>query len=201
MSRLLYCHKTLKTPYSMITVVYSHPWSGSFNHAILETVKFQLDFEGLDYNIIDLSVDKFNPAMSADDLKLYSRGETADLLADKYRHILNKTTEIIFIFPIWWGMIPANLKGFFDKALLRGGAFNYDSKGNLIPGLHTNRTLLITTSQGETDDYRPFIEGYLIPYVLNAVGMKNAQWINCEKTSHGSDEIRKEFLKQVAEAV
>ena len=182
----------------MITIVYAHPWTGSFNHAILETVTQQLDFDEENYNVIDLYADGFNPAMTTDDLRLYSKGKTADKNADRYRHILNNTTEIIFIFPIWWGMIPANLKGFFDKTLLRGGAFNYDDNGRLVPVLHIKRTVLITTSQGETAMYKPFIEDYLIPNVLNAVGMTGTQWYNCDRVSHGPEENRKNFLKYIA---
>ena len=92
--------------------------------------------------------------------------------------MLQHTREIIFIFPIWWGMLPANLKGFFDKVLLKGSSFTYDAEGNLIPGLHISRTLIITTSQGDTELYKPYIEGYLIPYILNAVGMNNVMWHN-----------------------
>ena len=182
----------------MITIVYAHPWTGSFNHAILETVTQQLDFDEENYNVIDLYADGFNPTMTTDDLRLYSKGKTADKNADRYRHILSNTTEIIFIFPIWWGMIPANLKGFFDKTLLRGGAFNYDNKGRLVPALHIKRTVLITTSQGETAMYKPFIEDYLIPNVLNAVGMTGTQWYNCDRVSHGPEENRKKFLKYIA---
>ena len=181
----------------MITIVYAHPWTGSFNHAILETVTQQLDFDEENYNVIDLYADGFNPTMTTDDLRLYSKGKTADKNADRYRHILSNTTEIIFIFPIWWGMIPANLKGFFDKTLLRGGAFNYDNKGRLVPALHIKRTVLITTSQGETAMYKPFID-YLIPNVLNAVGMTGTQWYNCDRVSHGPEENRKNFLKYIA---
>ncbi|MBR5898795.1 MAG: NAD(P)H-dependent oxidoreductase [Muribaculaceae bacterium] len=182
----------------MITIVYAHPWTGSFNHAILETVTQQLDFDEENYNVIDLYADGFNPTMTTDDLRLYSKGKTADKNADRYRHILSNTTEIIFIFPIWWGMIPANLKGFFDKTLLRGGAFNHDNKGRLVPALHIKRTVLITTSQGETAMYKPFIEDYLIPNVLNAVGMTGTQWYNCDRVSHGPEENRKNFLKYIA---
>lgn len=181
----------------MTTIVYAHPWAGSFNHAILETVTKQLDFHEENYTVIDLYADGFNPTMTANDLRLYNKGKTADKNADRYRHILSNTTEIIFIFPIWWGMIPANLKGFFDKALLRGSAFNYDNKGQLIPALHIKRTVLITTSQGETDIYRPYIEDYFIPNVLNAVGMIGAQWYNCDRVSHGPDENRKNFLEYI----
>ena len=77
----------------------------------------------------------------------------------------------------------------------------YDAEGNLIPGLHISRTLIITTSQGDTELYKPYIEGYLIPYILNAVGMNNVMWHNCARTSHGTDGNRKNFLKEVSDMV
>ena len=45
----------------MTTIVYAHPWAGSFNHAILETVTKQLDFHEENYTVIDLYADGFNP--------------------------------------------------------------------------------------------------------------------------------------------
>ena len=185
----------------MITIVFSHPWHGSFNHAILEAVTHKLEQEKLNYQIIDLSTDNFNPAMTSEELRLYNKGESNYHLTNKYFRILQHSKEIIFIFPIWWGMLPANLKGFFDKVLLKGSSFRYDSKGNLIPGLHISRTLLITTSQGDTELYKPYIESYLIPYILNAVGMNNVVWRNCARTSHGPDENRKNFIKEVSDMV
>lgn len=185
----------------MITIVSTHPWHGSFNHAILDTITRKLDEEGLDYKVIDLTSDGFNPVMTAKDLSLYSKGESDDRLVKKYRHILQHTDEIIFLFPIWWGSIPAILKGFFDKVLLKGSAFTYSSTGELIPLLKISRTLLISTSQGETAIYRPYIEGYLIPYLLNSVGMTGAEWYNCERTSHGPAENRENFLRQISSLI
>lgn len=185
----------------MITIVFSHPWHGSFNHAVLEAIIQKLKEEKLNYQVIDLSADDFNPAMTSEELRLYSKGESNYPLTNKYLRILKQTKEIIFLFPIWWGMVPANLKGFFDKVLLKGSSFNYDTKGNILPGLHISRTLLITTSQGETEMYKPYIEGYLIPYILNAVGMNNVIWHNCSHTSHGPDENRKTFLNEITSLV
>lgn len=182
----------------MITIVSTHPWQGSFNNAILDTITRKLNEEELDYNLIDLPGDGFNPVMTADDLRLYSKGESNDRLVKKYRHILQHTDEIIFLFPIWWGSIPAILKGFFDKVLLKGSAFTYSSTGELLPMLKISRTLLISTSQGKTSIYRPYIEGYLIPYLLNSVGMTCVEWHNCERTSHGPAENRENFLRQVS---
>lgn len=183
----------------MITIVFSHPWHGSFNHAILEVIIQKLKEEKLNYQVIDLSADNFNPSMTSEELRLYNKGESNYTLTNKYLRILKQTTEIILIFPIWWGMLPANLKGFFDKVLLKGSSFSYDSKGNIIPGLNISRTLLITTSQGETEMYKPYIEGHLIPYILIAVGMNNVTWHNCSHTSHGPEENRKNFLKEISD--
>lgn len=69
----------------MTTIVYAHPWAGSFNHAILETVTKQLDFHEENYTVIDLYADGFNPTMTANDLRLYNKGKTADKNADRYR--------------------------------------------------------------------------------------------------------------------
>jgi putative NADPH-quinone reductase len=51
-------------------VVFSHPYKGSFNKAILEKVKSKLKASEL--AVIDLYEEGFDPVMNADDLKLYS---------------------------------------------------------------------------------------------------------------------------------
>ena len=85
----------------MITIVFSHPWHGSFNHAILETITHKLENEKLNYQIIDLSTDNFNPAMTSEELRLYNKGESNYPLTNKYLRMLQHTREIIFIFPIY----------------------------------------------------------------------------------------------------
>ncbi len=185
----------------MITIIFSHPWHGSFNDAILHTITQRLSLTNRQYQIIDLPADGFNPTMTQSDLQLYSRGATSDPLAEEYGDMLRTSSEVIFIFPIWWGMMPAILKGFFDKVLLRDSAYSYDKSGAMIPRLKISRTLLITTSQSPTRLFFPFIKGYLIPYLLNSVGMNGAEWHNCDQVAHGPTENRKEFLRHIATIV
>ena len=68
----------------MTTIVFSHPWEGSFNRAILDGVEKKLREEKRPYQVINLVVDGFNPTMTVNDLALYNRGETADPLVAKY---------------------------------------------------------------------------------------------------------------------
>lgn len=181
----------------MTTIIFSHPWEGSFNRAILDGVEVKLRKEKRPFQVINLVTDGFNPTMTANDLALYNRGEAADPLVAKYGDMLQGTDVLIIIFPMWWGMMPAIFKGFIDKVLLKGVAYRYSDEGAMLPMLDIRRTLLVTTSQGPTVLYRHFIEDTLISFVLNAVGINGVEWLNCERTAHGPRENREEFLQKV----
>lgn len=186
----------------MTTILYAHPYGGSFNHAILSEIERKLTSENKEYEILDLYADGFNPALEATSLRLYSRGETADPLVERYVRTLLKTDEFIMVFPVWWGMIPAIVKGFFDKVMLSGMAYRYDDGGNLIPDkLQVNRTVMITTSQSDTERFRPFFVGYFKPMVLDAVGLQNLEWYNCPQTAHGPAENRTAFLQMIHDKI
>lgn len=186
----------------MTTVIYAHPYDKSFNHAVLEEVIGQLDAEFKPYSILDLYADGFNPALDASSLRLYSRGESADPLVDKYLQALTDADRVIMVFPIWWAMMPAIIKGFFDKVMLTGTAYKYTDAGQLVPDkINVQKTLLFTTSQSDTETFRQFFEGYFKKNILDAVGLHNAEWYNCNKTAHGPAENRDRFLSLVREKV
>lgn len=183
------------------TIVFAHPWHGSFNKAILDVVIKKLESKSKDYQIIDLNKDNFNPVLQEKDLALYSTGKTTDKLVLRYQKILMETSELIFIFPIWWYDLPAILKGFVDKVLLKNFSYvetKYGLKGLLT---HIHRTIVITTSEHPTW-YLKFlsgnpIKGIFINKTLKGVGLKNTKWLNSEYTSSGKNGKRIKFLRKV----
>lgn len=184
----------------MTTIIYAHPYDGSFNHAVLQEITKSLEKAGQSYTVIDLYADGFNPAIEAPDLRLYSRGETTDPLVEKYLKTLLSTDRLIFIFPVWWGMMPAIVKGFFDKVLLVGSAYRYSEEGALIPDkINIERTLMLTTSQSPADRFKPFFAEYLKETICDAVGFHNLEWIDCEQTAHGPAKNREDFLRIASE--
>ncbi|MBK5722309.1 NAD(P)H-dependent oxidoreductase [Dysgonomonas sp. Marseille-P4677] len=184
----------------MVTILFAHPWHGSFNKAILDTVIKKLEKQDKEYKVIDLPKDNFNPMMQEADLKLYRVGKAADPLVEKYQKILKESDEVIFIFPIWWGLIPADIKGFFDKVFLVNFSHTYE---NGWTPLLTNikRTLVFTTSESPTSKYNNFIEEIIFKGLLYPLGFQNGTWLNSEGTSRGSHDARVAFLQKVEETV
>ena len=54
--------------------------------------------------------------------------------------------HLVFVYPTWWGTIPAQLKGFIDRTFLPGFAFKYRKDSLFWDRLLTNRSarLLVT---------------------------------------------------------
>lgn len=183
----------------MVTIILAHPWHGSFNKAIMDTITEKYDCDNIPYEIIDLHKDEFNPVVSEEELSVYSQGKYIDPIVGKYQDIIKASSELIYIFPMWWSGMPAILKGFFDKVLLKDFAFNYEN--GWTPLLDIKKTTIITTSDQPTENIKKNcgdpIEANLIPSSLYAVGMNNATWLNCDRVAKESDEYRKDFLKKV----
>lgn len=71
------------------------------------------------FKVIDLYKDKFNPVYYLD---------KPDKLTLKYQKLIKESDKLLFIYPVWWFMMPAILKGFFDKVFEAGFAFKYVDK-------------------------------------------------------------------------
>ncbi|MDR2956477.1 MAG: NAD(P)H-dependent oxidoreductase [Prevotella sp.] len=183
----------------MVTIVFAHPWHGSFNKVILDTITSRFDLSGKLYQVIDLHKDDFNPVFSEVELSVYNEGKALDPLILKYQQYIKESDEMIFIFPNWWNTMPAILKGFFDKVLLKDFAFNYE--GGFNPLLNITKTTVITTSEKPSPNFKNVIENGFIGDMLNPVGIRNTTWLSCEGTSKGTDEHRREFLRKVEETV
>jgi NAD(P)H dehydrogenase (quinone) len=188
-----------------ITIVFAHPWHGSFNKAILDAVTQELDKLEKAYQIIDLNKDGFNPVMKESELAVYSKGQSVDPLVLKYQSMLDETNELIFIFPIWWYNIPAILKGFIDKVMLKD--FAYTERPNSLKGKlkHITKTTIFTTSEAPTIYVNLIkgnpIKGVFIKGALNGVGLRNIRWYNNGMTTSGTRKKKEKYLEKVKRAL
>ncbi len=180
----------------MVTIILAHPWHGSFNKAICDTITSKLDSINKAYTVLDLNKDNFNPVLTEKDLALYSKGEYTDPLVGHYQSVLKQSDEVVFIFPIWWNTSPAILRGFLDKVFLVNFSHTYEN--GWTPLLKINKTLVVTTSQVPTEHIASSMENLFLKENLGVVGFKNITWMNCNNVKFSPEEHRKCFLQDVS---
>ncbi len=184
-------------------IILAHPYDKSFNHFIKDEVVSALASHK-DVKVIDLHKDGFDPTLSTEDLRLYMQGKSSDPKVYDYQKDLMDCDELVLIFPIWWYAPPAILKGFLDKVLLPGFAFDeVDQK--LVGKLNQiKRLTVLTTSEVLSEFMRTEvgnpIEMNLINTTLEVCGINSdTLWLNCEKIASGTLIEREAYLKVIKE--
>jgi len=102
-----------------ILIINGHPDNESYNYALAASYKKGADESGAEVQQINIGELHFNP-----NLKFGYRKRTElepDLL--KAQESIKWADHIVWIYPVWWGSVPALMKGFLDRVLLPGFAF------------------------------------------------------------------------------
>ena len=164
------------------TIILASNNEKSFSKEIVNKLIDILTQNKVQYEVIDLYKDNFNPVMTAKQEQLYSKGETDDELVKKYQKHLKESDEIILVFPLWFNNVPAILKGFFDKVLLKEFAFTEEN--NKPKGLLNNikSGLVISTSESNSEylieGLNNPIETVVVKGTLGICGIENVEYIN-----------------------
>jgi NAD(P)H dehydrogenase (quinone) len=130
-----------------ILIILGHPTKGSFNHAIAETATAKLIENGHEVIYHDLYAEKFDPILFGEEIP---KDAELDPLIEKYCNEISKVDGIIIIHPNWWGQPPAILKGYIDRVIRAGVAYEFleDDDGEGIPNglLNAETALVFNTS-------------------------------------------------------
>ena len=139
-------------------VVYCHPVEGSFCSAMRDAAVRGLQAAGHTGDVIDLAARQFNPVMSTSEWQTYQQG--SGQIPDGLEHDVEliKTAEIIvFVYPTWWGGLPAQLKGWLERVMLPGTAFVFNDNNKVRPGLGNIKRIHIASTFGSPWLYVRFI--------------------------------------------
>lgn len=195
-----------------VLIVFNHPYEKSFCAAILASVQKGLTAGGHECDVIHLDRDDFDPVMKAKDLRAFVMARkdpagAAQMLHAQvlnYRDRLQAAEHLVFIFPIWWELMPALIKGFVDKVIFPGIA--YDQTDGRGAGMVSKLTKLkgvtvITTMNTPSIIYR-FLFGNAIKRALLTgtfwkIGVRNRKWISFSNVKSRTNEKRQEWLKRL----
>lgn len=184
-------------------IIYNHPYHGSFCHALMESVITGAKLAGHNVDLIDLDSDKFNPVMTGQDLLAFRNHQASDSQAIDYINRIKEADHLVLIFPIWWELMPAMMKGFIDKVIFPGATYNYTKSGyGMISTLSKLKsTTVITTMNTPKLMYRfvfgNAIQKALIKGTLKKYGIKKVKWLSFNMVKASSDKTRKKWLTLV----
>jgi NAD(P)H dehydrogenase (quinone) len=105
-----------------ISLILAHPNPGSFNHAIAAVAAQELARLGHDVLIHDLYAEGFDPILPAGEIP--QDASLPDGVKAHCREIA-QTDGIVIVHPDWWGQPPAILKGWVDRVLRPGVAYEF----------------------------------------------------------------------------
>lgn len=182
-----------------ILIINGHPNTESFNYALHKAYKngvLAKDKHNIDeINVAEL---EFNPNLS----KGYSTGITMEADLIKAQEKIKNADHIVWIYPLWWGMMPAILKGFIDRVFVPGFAFKYHNNSSRWDKLLKGKTTEIIC----TLDYPVFIFKYFFgeggvkvmrKMVLDFCGLKTTKTTYIGPIKPSSPEQRKVWLNKV----
>ncbi len=185
-----------------VVIVFNHPYEGSYCNAILNSTMSGLKKGNHKTDLIHLDKERFNPVMSAEDLRGFKERRAVDPKVIEYKQRLEDAEHLVLIFPIWWELMPALTKGFIDKVIFPGVAYDYTNKGLMKKKfLKMNGVTLITTMNTASFFYRILFGNAIKKTILFGTfwktGYKHRKWINLSMVKFVSDKKRVKWLSEI----
>jgi len=135
-----------------ISVILAHPDKGSFNHAIADTVLSTLRENGHNVSFHDLYSEGFEPLLPSAEIP---RQAELPSLVKLHCSEIASADGIVIVHPNWWGQPPAILKGWVDRVIRPGVAYEFlegdSGEGAPVGLLKAGAALVFNTSNTPAD--------------------------------------------------
>ena len=189
-----------------ILVIVAHPNKASFNHAIALTCSKMLTNNGHEVIAHDLYEEHFNPILPFGEFP-----REAVLPQEVQRHCdeVSLADGIVIVHPNWWGQPPAILKGWVDRVIRPGVAYEFleGDTGEGVPRglLKAKSAIIFNTSNTETarekTEFGDPLEAIWRDCVFGLCGVPiiHRRMFNIVVTS--TEEERKGWLSEVAATI
>jgi NAD(P)H dehydrogenase (quinone) len=130
-------------------LVVAHPLDESFTKAAAHRIAKTLERRDMEVDLLDLYAEGFDPCLTATERRSYSTTHYDSSAVATYVERLRRVEKLVLVFPHWWFGMPAILKGFLDRVLVPGIAFDHPPGGGMpIPRLTRIDALYVVSSTG-----------------------------------------------------
>jgi len=189
-----------------VSVILAHPTSQSFNHAVAQAAVAELKQNGHRVSSHDLYAEEFDPILPAGEIP-----KEASVTQEVEMHCqeISSTDGIIIVHPNWWGQPPAILKGWVDRVIRPGIAYQFadGDQGEGVPiGLLKAKVACVfntsnTTPEREVRVFGDPLETLWKNCIFGLCGVKTFYRETFSVVVTSTMEQRQEWLAKVREVV
>lgn len=132
-----------------VLIIFASPAEKSFITAIADTVANSLQSADVDIVVRDLYRINFDPVLSQEELRDTYNNQISNQVSQEQNYIQNADI-CIWLYPLWWGGMPAIMRGYIDRVLSYG--FAYSTKDGASFGLLANKQNFIIHTIGNSQE-------------------------------------------------
>jgi NAD(P)H dehydrogenase (quinone) len=175
-----------------VLIIIGHPDKESFNFGLAEAYKKGAISSGSVIKEIVVCDLNFNPNLQYGYRK---RTELEPDLLDAQEKI-KWADHLVWIYPVWWGSIPAILKGFIDRVFLPGFAYQKREKSNFCDKLLKNKSARIISTLDQPAWYYWLMYGQPSNNAMKKLTLKFSGINPVKITTIGPIRLSKEEFRQ-----
>jgi len=181
-----------------VLVILGHQHPGSFCHAIAETAVETLKAAGHEVTYHDLYAEQFDPILRHEQIP---KDAPQDPVIQRHCDEVRAADGYVVVHPNWWAQPPAILKGWIDRVLRQGVAYEFGPGGKVIEHLAGKRALVFTTSNTPRDvELAVFgdpLENLWKTCIFGFCGVKDFRRRNFESIIFSTPDERRQWLAEV----
>ncbi|PSL50963.1 NAD(P)H dehydrogenase (quinone) [Salsuginibacillus halophilus] len=154
------------------TIIYMHPTYDSFNGRLLEAYRKELEQNGFIVTVravYDLSM---KLTLTDEEYQQSLRGRYPEDVQAEHTFLAH-AEAVTLIFPVWWGTFPAAGKGYLDRVLSYGFAYELEGESPIGHLNHLRAHAIYTTGspKEEANDMQAALESVLNDSIFSFCGM------------------------------
>jgi len=181
-----------------ILIINGNPDKESFNFGLSEAYKKGAQKSGAIIKEVKIRELNFNPNLQFGYRK---RTELEPDLVDAQKK-LKWANHIVWVYPVWWGSVPAIMKGFLDRVLLPGYAFTKRENSVWWDKHFIGKTSRIICTLDQPNWYYKLIykspsHNAMKKLTMNFIGVKSVKITSIGPIRLSKEEFRKKWLLKV----
>lgn len=187
-----------------ILVILGHPRGESFNGALAQAYLEGASEAGAEVRQLKLGDLSFDPNLHVGSGARFGEAKAQPLEPDLLRAQADIAwaEHLVFVYPSWWGTLPALLKGFIDRSFTPSFAFKYHQGKTLPEQLLKGKTAHLVVTMDTPSWWNRWVYRWgghntMRHAILGFCGIRQVRITDLDQMRNSTPEKRSRWLEQV----